>query len=96
MVIKEMQATVFKWTEKMGWHNKTYLEYLALIGSEVGECVNECRGVIPTEHLGEELADIIIRVFDFASVCGIDLEQCISDKMILNLARTGNKNGRIK
>lgn len=27
--------------ERMGWHNKTVLEALALIASEVGEAVNE-------------------------------------------------------
>ena len=49
------------WVERMGWHNKTVLEALALIASEVGEAVNECRGDEPTDAFGEELADICER-----------------------------------
>ena len=30
------------WVDKMGWHNKMPLEYVALIASEIGEVANEC------------------------------------------------------
>lgn len=56
----------YDWIERMCWHNNTVLEALALIASEVGEAVNECRGEAPTEAFGEELADIILRVADLA------------------------------
>ena len=68
----------------MGWHNKTVLEALALIASEVGEAVNECRDITPTENFGEELADIILRTLDLAEWQGIDLESCIYKKMEKN------------
>ena len=71
--IKDIQSQHTAWVESMGWHNKQPLEYLALIGSEVGEAVNECRGSTPSDTLGSELADIILRVLDFASTQGFDI-----------------------
>lgn len=77
----------FDWVESVGWHNKTVLEALALIASEVGEAVNECRGDKPSEHFGEELADIVLRVADLAEWQGIDLQKKILDKMAINAMR---------
>jgi len=82
------------WVERMGWHNKLPLEYLALIASEVGEAVNECRGDVPTEKLGEELADIILRVVDFAQDQKIDIEAKVLAKMEKNEQR--GTRGRVK
>ena len=84
----------YNWVERMGWHNGTVLEKLALIASEVGEAVNECRGDEPTEEFGIELADICLRVFDLAHEQGINLEQCILDKMEINEKR-GTRGRRI-
>ncbi|SET85165.1 MazG nucleotide pyrophosphohydrolase domain-containing protein [Thalassotalea agarivorans] len=94
MNINDIAKANYDWVEAMGWHNKTPLEALALIASEVGEAVNECRGDTPTEHFGEELADIILRVLDLAHWQGIDMEKVIALKMQKNAER-GNR-GRIK
>lgn len=77
----------YEWVERMGWHNKTVLEALALIASEVGEAVNECRHEKPSDKFGEELADIILRTLDLAEWQGIDLEVEINKKMAINEAR---------
>jgi NTP pyrophosphatase (non-canonical NTP hydrolase) len=87
MDINEIAAKQHDWVERMGWHNKTVLEALALIGSEVGEAVNECRGDEPTEEFGTELADIILRTADLAHTHGIDLASTIQAKMKLNEQR---------
>jgi NTP pyrophosphatase (non-canonical NTP hydrolase) len=92
--IKQLSAQHFDWVEKMGWHNKTPLEALALVASEVGEAVNECRGEKPTDAFGEELADIVLRVMDLAYWQGVDLEQEIVNKIAKNELR-GNR-GRLK
>lgn len=84
MQINEIAAKQFNWVERMGWHNKTPLEALALIASEVGEAVNECRGEKPTYELGAELADIVLRTLDLAWSLRIDIEQEIVNKMKLN------------
>lgn len=90
----ELAAKQFDWVERMGWHNKTVLEALALIGSEVGEAVNECRGDEPTEKLGEELADIILRTLDLAKWLGLDIEGEVLKKMAVNEVR-GTRGRRI-
>lgn len=87
MHLNEITDKHYDWVERMGWHNKSVLEALALIASEVGEAVNECRGVKPTEELGTELADIILRVVDLAKWQGIDLEEVIAAKMLVNEQR---------
>lgn len=94
MDIKKIATRQHAWVEAMGWHNKTHLECLALIASEVGEAVNECRGTFPTEKLGEELADIILRVLDFAEECEIDITREILNKMDINDLR--GTRGRVK
>lgn len=84
MNINELAAKQHDWVERMGWHNKTVLESLALIASEVGEAVNECRGDTPTDKFGTELVDIILRTIDLAYTHGIDLDDTIQKKMALN------------
>jgi NTP pyrophosphatase (non-canonical NTP hydrolase) len=78
----------------MGWHNKTTLEALALVASEVGEAINECRHEKPSEAFGEELADIILRVLDISHWQGIDIENEILKKMSKNEIR--GTRGRLK
>lgn len=85
--INKIAIENFNWVEEMGWHNKLPLESLALIMSEVGEAVNECRNGEVSENLGEELADIILRTLDFALVMGIDIEKEIIRKMKINVVR---------
>ena len=80
--------------EQLDWHNKTPLECLALICSEVGEAANECRGAEPTERLGEELADIILRTLDLAAELDYNIEQLIADKQA-KLKHIGTR-GRLK
>ena len=92
--INEIAKQNFDWVEKMGWHNKRVLEALALVASEVGEAVNECRHEQPTEEFGEELADIVLRVLDIAHWQNIDLEKKILDKMAKNEQR--GSRGRLK
>jgi len=85
----------FDWVERMGWHkNKTVLEALALIASEVGQAVNECRGEKPTQNFSFELADIILRTLDLAEWQGIDIQETIRLKMNANFSN-GTK-GKIK
>ena len=59
---------------------------LALIVSEVGEAIEAVRcGNEP--NLAEELADIIVRVCEFAEARGIDIEEAVFTKMQMNEAR---------
>ncbi len=94
MNINEIAEQNYNWVERMGWHNKSVLEALALVASEVGEAINECRHEQPSEAFGEELADIVLRVLDIAHWQGIDMEKTITDKMALNEER--GSRGRLK
>lgn len=92
--INTLARSHYEWVDAMGWHGKaTPLESLALVASEVGEAVNECRYEKPTENLGSELADIILRVLDLSIVLDINIETEILNKIEANKKR-GNK-GRI-
>lgn len=58
------------WIVLVGWANtKTPWEHLALIGSEIGEAANECRGedqgFRTTKKFGSEMADIVLRCITF-------------------------------
>jgi NTP pyrophosphatase (non-canonical NTP hydrolase) len=71
-------AKHFDWVERMGWHNKTTLESLALIASEIGEAANECLDGAYTGHFGEELADIVLRTADLAHTEVVDLAAVVA------------------
>ena len=93
--LHEIAKAHWDWVESMGWHNKNELESLALIASEVGEAVNECRGEKPTKNFGEELADIILRTIDLAHDSGIDIESKVWNKIEKNREKGNYKNRRI-
>lgn len=83
------------WCESLGWHNKTQLESLALVASEVGEAVNECRGPKPTPAFAEECADILLRTLDLMFDNNIKPSLAIEAKLAKNRAK-GNFKGRLK
>ncbi len=96
MRIKNITETHYNWLKKMGWHNNTTpLEQIALIASEIGEAANECRGKKPTDKLGAELSDIILRTLGLARRLNIDMEKEIGAKIWHNI-QNGKKKGRIK
>ena len=95
MTITELQHEAHKIAVENGWYEEPRppLELLALIHSEVSECVEAWRE--PTdrmESVAEELADTIIRILDAAEYWGIDLEQAIHAKMEVNRSR-GHRHG---
>ena len=59
-------AKQYDWVERMGWHNKTVLETIAHIGSEIGELAKEYIINGYCDSFSEELADIILRSLDLA------------------------------
>lgn len=92
-----------------GWHEKerTIGDLICLMHSELSEALEEHRnGHSPTEvyynaekpnkpeGVPVELADCIIRIFDFCGKYDIDLEAIIDEKMVYNQSRPhrhGNK-----
>ena len=92
-----------------GWHDekRTIGDLICLMHSELSEALEEHRnGHAPTEiyyndtkpnkpeGIPVELADCVIRIFDFCGLYGIDLESVLKQKMEYNRTRPyrhGNK-----
>lgn len=80
-----------------------HLARLALITSEVGEAIEALRagnlGVLPCEKepsitaIEEELADIIIRVLDYAGLRNLDIGRAVITKLAVNAERP-HKHGK--
>lgn len=82
MKVNELALTHYDWVERMGWHNKTPLESMALIASEVGEAAAEYLGATGAEAITGELADIVLRVIDFGPLYGWDLDACVEQAAV--------------
>lgn len=94
--------------EDHGWHedidDRTFVEKLALVHSEVSEALEEYRdghlidetyfdGTKP-EGVPIELADAVIRIFDLAGIYGIDIDAAISTKQDFNRTRPFRHGGK--
>lgn len=103
MVISEVMQEIRQNAEKHGFECENIPEKLMLIVSEVAEAMEDYRDEKMTTYLSEkgkpcgfpnELADIVIRVFDLAEYYGIDLETEMRMKMDYNATRPF-KHGKI-
>jgi NTP pyrophosphatase (non-canonical NTP hydrolase) len=80
MQLNELAIRHHAWVDLMGWHNKTVLESLGLIGTEIAEAGEEVFVFLDPEHrhesrLGEELADVMLRMMDLSVDEGFDLSE---------------------
>lgn len=95
MRIKEAMKEIHELAIKKGWWEKerSVPELLCLVHSEVSEALEAYREG-KRLNFAEELADVIIRVFDMAYAFEIDLEEAIQKKHEYNKSRPyrhGNK-----
>ena len=69
------------------------LSRIALMHSELSECLEGIRKDLPSDHLEgrslevEELADCVIRIMDYAGGYGMSLGEIIVEKMKFNAGR---------
>jgi len=106
MTINELSRESHKTAIEKGWYetDRTFGDYTALFHSEISEAFEEHRNNKKyTEIYFDndkpcgipiELADLMIRIGDFAEYAGIDLEKAISIKADYNKTRSfrhGNK-----
>ena len=72
-------------------------ELIALIHSELSECLEGVRKDLNDDHLPDrkmeevELADALIRILDYAGGYGLDLEGAYREKMDYNAKRLDHK-----
>lgn len=77
--------------------NRNKGELLCLVHSEISECLEGVRKGLADDHLPHrsmeevELADALIRIFDYAAGYGLDLQGAYLDKMAYNANRDDHK-----
>jgi NTP pyrophosphatase (non-canonical NTP hydrolase) len=79
-----------------GWHDKPreFGTYIALMHSELSEALEADRRYEGIDRVSEELADVMIRIFDWCGFMGIDLEKVVSEKMDKNKGREYKHGGK--
>lgn len=105
--INEVAKQIHENAVDHGWwdEERGFPEVLVLIHSEVSEALEEYRnGRLPTEvYTGNngkpegipiELADVIIRIFDYCGYAGIDIDAAITQKHEFNKTRPYRHGGK--
>ena len=106
-MINELCKRAYENSKKHGFEEgeKNFGEVIALMHSELSEAFEEYRmgkGINETYYENEtkpcgipsELADVVIRVFNFCGGSGIDLEKIILEKMDYNESRPYKHGGK--
>ena len=98
MNIRDIQREIHEVSRSKGWYDdpiRSDLEDLMLVVTEVAEVVEELRRpTIDESKVSEEVADIAIRLLDFAAKKGIDLEAAILAKHEKNKTRPYRHGGK--
>ena len=109
MQINQLVKDSYNNAHEHGWHDKqrTVGDFIALMHSELSEALEEHRnGKLPNEiyyneakpdkpeGIPVELADCIIRIFDFCGLHNIDLESTLKIKMEYNRTRPYRHGGK--
>jgi len=95
MHIAEAAKIIYSVAKEHGWWDKErpVPELLCLVHSEASEALEAYREY-KDDNFAEELADIVIRVFDMAEHLGINIEREIIKKTMFNKSRPYRHGGK--
>jgi NTP pyrophosphatase (non-canonical NTP hydrolase) len=90
---------VHEYAKDKGWWDRPrpIPELLCLLHSEVSEALEAYRNDIPNDAshgLAEELADLVIRVWDMSEALGLDIAKAVNEKHQKNLLRPYRHGGK--
>jgi NTP pyrophosphatase (non-canonical NTP hydrolase) len=96
MTISDMIFDAHRTAREHGWWetNRNNYELIALMHSELSEALEAYRKG-DEGHVVEELADVLIRVFDLCGARGYDLEKAVLHKMAFNKTRPYRHGGKL-
>jgi NTP pyrophosphatase (non-canonical NTP hydrolase) len=104
--LNTIRDLVHEWAKEKGWWEKerNKFELIALMHSELSEAVEFLRKKeqpAMDDHVpgltGEaaEMADVIIRIFDYCGAFGIDIGEAVKAKHAYNLQRPYRHGGKV-
>lgn len=107
VTVAELVDQAYETALEKGWHDREvgFGEFIALCHSELSEALDDYRNGLPLDAIyygadgkpcgvPTELADTVIRIFEYCKRQGIDIEQALLEKMEFNKTRPyrhGNK-----
>ncbi|MCH7662337.1 MAG: nucleotide pyrophosphohydrolase [Chloroflexi bacterium] len=100
MNIQELTQAMHDFVRAKGWYDtgsarpqtpRNLAASLAIEAAEVLEHFQWDTEPASRDHLAEELADVALYLLQLASVCDIDLEKAILEKLESNYSRTWDK-----
>lgn len=96
MTISDLIIDAHRTAREHGWWetDRNNYELMALIHSEISEAVEALRKG-DNDHVREELADVLIRIFDLCGSRGWDLEDAVLRKMAFNKTRPYRHGGKL-
>jgi len=96
MTINELVKEAHDTAIAHGWWetDRNNYELIALMHSELSEALEDFRHNNEA-HVPEELADVLIRIFDMCGKRGYDLEKAVLDKMAFNKTRPYRHGGKL-
>lgn len=95
--ITRLISEAHKTAEEHGWwdNQRPLLELICLMHCELSEAAEAYRKKEGDDHIVEELADVVIRIFDLCGSRDWNLEKSILDKMEFNKTRPYRHGGKL-